>query len=79
MIKDCDPFDGQKIAYDLRFMWWGIVVEERPGTLLSIFRSNSKNARPQMIEDSEIIIRIHCLAFWQKFLVNDSFGIEENG
>jgi hypothetical protein len=31
------------------------------------------------IEDSEIIIRIHSLTFWQKFLVNDSFGIEENG
>jgi hypothetical protein len=36
-------------------------------------------SRPQTIDDSEIIIRIHCLAFWQKFLVNDSLGIEENG
>jgi hypothetical protein len=30
-------------VYDLRFVVWGIVVEERPGTLLSIFRLNSKN------------------------------------
>jgi hypothetical protein len=70
MIKDCDPFSGQKIAHNLRFVGWDILVEERPGTFPSIFRLNSK--------DSEII-RIHCLTFWQKFLVNDSFGIEENG
>jgi hypothetical protein len=31
MIKDCDPFCAQKIAHDLRFVGWGIVVEERSG------------------------------------------------
>jgi hypothetical protein len=44
MIKDCDPFSGQKIAHDLRFVGWDTVVEERPGTLLLIFRPNSKES-----------------------------------
>ncbi|PNF36252.1 hypothetical protein B7P43_G08467 [Cryptotermes secundus] len=77
MIKNCDPISGQEIAHDLRFVGWGIVVEERPGTFLSIFRSNSKNSHPQTIEDSEIIIKIHCLTFWQKFLVNDSLEMKK--
>jgi hypothetical protein len=39
---DCDSFSGQRIAYDLRFVGWGIIVEERPGTLFSKFGSNRR-------------------------------------
>jgi hypothetical protein len=78
-MVDCDSFSDQRIVYDLGFVGWGIVVEERSGTLLLISKSKSKNSHPQTIEDSKIIIRTHSLTFWQKFLVNDFFGIEENG
>ena len=55
-----------------------IVVMEHKGVLCPLFRPLSPDLLSQSSQDFKIVMLVHCLTRWSKFIVDDSDVIKEN-